>query len=226
MAGRRKIGRASCRERGQIREAAVLFKKKRTAANRVRGCQNTVYLAAVSPSRTGGSRRGPASNSPVFFFSSRRRHTRWTGDWSSDVCSSDLQYENSSNGDFLLDKHPSIDGVWLAGGRSEERRVGKEGRSGRPRSYSKKKGPQPTGSAGARTPSTWPRYPRRERADQGGGRPPTLQFFFFQAEDGIRDGRVTGVQTCALPISSMKTAATAISCWTSTPRSTAYGWPE
>src|SRR6266581_2834444 len=24
--------------------------------------------------------------------------------------------------------------------------------------------------------------------------------FFFQAEDGIRDGRVTGVQTCALPI--------------------------
>src|SRR5690348_10620879 len=24
-----------------------------------------------------------------FFFSSRRRHTRWTGDWSSDVCSSD-----------------------------------------------------------------------------------------------------------------------------------------
>src|SRR5207253_8011712 len=29
----------------------------------------------------------------------------------------------------------------------------------------------------------------------------TLAFFFFQAEDGIRDGHVTGVQTCALPIS-------------------------
>src|SRR5207253_4682656 len=28
-----------------------------------------------------------------------------------------------------------------------------------------------------------------------------LIFFFFQAEDGIRDGHVTGVQTCALPIS-------------------------
>src|SRR6266487_5017318 len=28
-----------------------------------------------------------------------------------------------------------------------------------------------------------------------------LCVFFFQAEDGIRDGRVTGVQTCALPIS-------------------------
>src|SRR5689334_25283442 len=26
-----------------------------------------------------------------FFFSSRRRHTRWNCDWSSDVCSSDLQ---------------------------------------------------------------------------------------------------------------------------------------
>src|SRR5437870_12685554 len=28
-----------------------------------------------------------------------------------------------------------------------------------------------------------------------------LSPFFFQAEDGIRDGHVTGVQTCALPIS-------------------------
>src|SRR5699024_12144525 len=30
---------------------------------------------------------------------------------------------------------------------------------------------------------------------------PSLIFFFFQAEDGIRDRNVTGVQTCALPIS-------------------------
>src|SRR2546425_4654996 len=29
----------------------------------------------------------------------------------------------------------------------------------------------------------------------------TVVFFFFQAEDGIRDKLVTGVQTCALPIS-------------------------
>src|SRR6266508_4013466 len=28
--------------------------------------------------------------------------------------------------------------------------------------------------------------------------------FFFQAEDGIRDGHVTGVQTCALPISPLR----------------------
>src|SRR5690625_7967387 len=33
-----------------------------------------------------------------------------------------------------------------------------------------------------------------------------LSFFFFQAEDGIRDGHVTGVQTGALPISSMREA--------------------
>src|SRR5260370_41392733 len=32
-------------------------------------------------------------------------------------------------------------------------------------------------------------------------------FFFFQAEDGIRDSSVTGVQTCALPISSLWSVA-------------------
>src|SRR6266511_2804425 len=31
-------------------------------------------------------------------------------------------------------------------------------------------------------------------------------FFFFQAEDGIRDFHVTGVQTCALPISNARGA--------------------
>src|SRR3712207_4089053 len=30
----------------------------------------------------------------MFFFSSRRRHTRYWRDWSSDVCSSDLRYDN------------------------------------------------------------------------------------------------------------------------------------
>src|SRR5580765_5514428 len=30
-----------------------------------------------------------------------------------------------------------------------------------------------------------------------------IRFFFLQAEDGIREGRVTGVQTCALPILGM-----------------------
>src|SRR5205807_5395486 len=41
------------------------------------------------------------------------------------------------------------------------------------------------------------------RVGRGGGRRKSLGFFFFfQAEDGIRDYKVTGVQTCALPISS------------------------
>ena len=35
----------------------------------------------------------------------------------------------------------------------------------------------------------------------GGGWGEFFFFFFFQAEDGIRDRVVTGVQTCALPIS-------------------------
>src|SRR5256885_8661697 len=36
-------------------------------------------------------------------------------------------------------------------------------------------------------------------------------FFFFQAEDGIRDYKVTGVQTCALPISLQRTMSGGIS---------------
>src|SRR5215467_15136704 len=35
-------------------------------------------------------------------------------------------------------------------------------------------------------------------------------FFFFQAEDGIRDYKVTGVQTCAIPISENSAKAAAI----------------
>src|SRR5438093_9544055 len=35
-------------------------------------------------------------------------------------------------------------------------------------------------------------------------------FFFFQAEDGIRDWSVTGVQTCALPISGVNAGAAAV----------------
>src|SRR5258708_30681660 len=35
---------------------------------------------------------------------------------------------------------------------------------------------------------------------------PLAFFFFFKAEDGIRYDRVTGVQTCALPISALGTS--------------------
>src|SRR5258706_8084024 len=87
----------------------------------------------------------------VFFFSSRRRHTRLVSDWSSDVCSSDLgprrgrveavPRQASSRGKHL----PHLGGdahrrdplrrlrrgrpAPLGDPRSEERRVGKEGRS-------------------------------------------------------------------------------------------------
>src|SRR6266702_892 len=44
----------------------------------------------------------------------------------------------------------------------------------------------------------------------GSGRRP--QFFFFQAEDGIRAGHVTGVQTCALPIYTLRDTTAAFAC--------------
>src|SRR5699024_11763763 len=73
-----------------------------------------------------------------FYFSSRRRHTRSKRDWSSDVCSSDL--ENSKDGVSVLEgpgiflvgygASASTIGATRAGRRaavrSEERRVGKE----------------------------------------------------------------------------------------------------
>src|SRR5699024_11459826 len=49
--------------------------------------------------------------------------------------------------------------------------------------------------------------------------------FFFQAEDGIRDRNVTGVQTCALPISRAGPARGAARC--TPPRCPGWGpWPS
>src|SRR5437870_13544366 len=47
----------------------------------------------------------------------------------------------------------------------------------------------------------------------------SIFFFFFQAEDGIRDGHVTGVQTCALPIFQWPAAI----CWSATASRAAGG---
>src|SRR5256885_9869014 len=90
-----------------------------------------------------------------FFFSSRRRHTRLQGDWSSDVCSSDLpcrrrqlksmsisecglhelsiicagRFSGAREGGFVTKAKPVAAGGGCARRRSEERRVGEEGRS-------------------------------------------------------------------------------------------------
>src|SRR5690242_21215924 len=68
-----------------------------------------------------------------FFFSSRRRHTRLTCDWSSDVCSSDLEalLANTAGGRAEHWIVPIEDCYRLVAiiRRSEERRVGKECRS-------------------------------------------------------------------------------------------------
>src|SRR5256884_4510624 len=45
---------------------------------------------------------------------------------------------------------------------------------------------------------------------ENGVREASVWVFFFQAEDGIRDVAVTGVQTCALPISVIDTATNKI----------------
>src|SRR5690606_39636535 len=95
-----------------------------------------------------------------FFFSSRRRHTRFSRDWSSDVCSSDLTEQtsptpteepekpkNSFFGDVVdnIDIQPAEEAIpdpprlhemledarKKPAERSEERRVGKEWRSRR-----------------------------------------------------------------------------------------------
>src|SRR5439155_14365358 len=86
---------------------------------------------------------------PLVFFSSRRRHTAWPRDWSSDVCSSDLNASVPSAGPSAEGTLAFVEGApteKLPGGkrfleayakaafrepseayRSEERRVGKEG---------------------------------------------------------------------------------------------------
>src|SRR5437868_14415434 len=92
----------------------------------------------------------------LFFFSSRRRHTRSKRDWSSDVCSSDLAaaYDLTKAGHkvTIFEAADRVGG--LAAGfrddnwdwelekyyhRSEERRVGKEGGSGWSADHLKKK---------------------------------------------------------------------------------------
>src|SRR6266446_8451907 len=63
-----------------------------------------------------------------FFFSSRRRHTRLQGDWSSDVCSSNLARQWQRRLDHRLSAHRERR-LGRVRARSEERRVGKECRS-------------------------------------------------------------------------------------------------
>src|SRR3712207_8875587 len=75
--------------------------------------------------------------SMFFFFSSRRRHTRYWRDWSSDVCSSDLseayfnpQSETGKAFKLGIIKVRKGNFDWdVQHERSEERRVGKECRS-------------------------------------------------------------------------------------------------
>src|SRR5256885_17268043 len=72
-----------------------------------------------------------AKGRKVSFFSSRRRHTRLQGDWSSDVCSSDLSDLGRALWlRLLLERQfPLAEVLACFHERSGERRVGKECRS-------------------------------------------------------------------------------------------------
>src|SRR5947209_12065067 len=88
-----------------------------------------------------------------FFFSSRRRHTRYWRDWSSDVCSSDLLAGVDIQSSLTTPANATgpvpimlqfgfiggFEGRGGFGGRSEERRVGKECRSRWSPDHEKKK---------------------------------------------------------------------------------------
>src|SRR5256886_4848797 len=50
------------------------------------------YQRGGGRAQRAGDRHGYTPHVTFFFFSSRRRHTRFDCDWSSDVCSSDLRY--------------------------------------------------------------------------------------------------------------------------------------
>src|SRR3712207_9162431 len=79
----------------------------------------------------------------MFFFSSRRRHTRYWRDWSSDVCSSDLRHQRqvSARRDGLAvrpEERVRLE-ARLLGNRAAERRVGGAGGLG-PRSGGRRGG--------------------------------------------------------------------------------------
>src|SRR5476649_2715079 len=96
--------------------------KPAAAARAVKQKQNDAYVLCVSLCAVEKRR-------VIFFFSSRRRHTRSLGDWSSDVCSSDLKAFADEDGRVRAAAAGAAGVAFAEDLRSEERRVGKECRS-------------------------------------------------------------------------------------------------
>src|SRR5256885_11007684 len=71
--------------------------------------QGTTYegIAVHSTPQTASMKPETCACRDFFFFSSRRRHTRLQGDWSSDVCSSDLEFALPTL-DALLHQHEVV----------------------------------------------------------------------------------------------------------------------
>src|SRR5256886_7748558 len=130
-----------------MRGEAVWIVRRNWEANATR--ENRMKLLPCRPASTS------SSGSRSFFFSSRRRHTRFDCDWSSDVCSSDLEMTAADLGGRFFEALAALAEVGLTAReaeevfrerqrlgartyvalwrgqvvRSEERRVGKECRS-------------------------------------------------------------------------------------------------
>src|SRR5690606_41072392 len=89
--------------------------------------------AVFAEERVNADAESSCRRGAVFFFSSRRRHTSFSRDWSSDVCSSDLCSASGMAQPMMASpmRVGSTPGAWssAARSRSEERRVGKEGRA-------------------------------------------------------------------------------------------------
>src|SRR2546430_13417277 len=135
--------------------AGVRSDNAESSSDILRGIHAEVIAVAVSNSDAATISPPAMLCDIVFFFSSRRRHTRFDCDWSSDVCSSDLldaedslnlpasqppQHTCSTTVDYAREtlrvavvRLPRISNFTdvdaLAAERSEERRVGKECRS-------------------------------------------------------------------------------------------------
>src|SRR5437899_4176751 len=91
------------------------------------------YVRSAADSRSLSSCASPSaivpsasSRASFFFFSSRRRHTRCLSDWSSDVCSSDLDPLNLDEPAEALDQHKGRNR------RGDHRGYHRAGRGGKP----------------------------------------------------------------------------------------------
>src|SRR6267143_3644378 len=95
------------RDANFLRNSAKLFNDRHDQGHAVFTAHSLRFTPGITGNKlTISARRGLRSTKcademvDLFFFSSRRRHTSWTCDWSSDVCSSDLGWSAWNSAPF------------------------------------------------------------------------------------------------------------------------------